>query len=60
MSQPIRLAIEMKLRKETKGTYVYDSVDDDAVITTVYIRKVRVFSSNPPKIINLIVEADNA
>lgn len=33
------IQIDMVLKKETKGTVVYESVSPDAEITTVYIRK---------------------
>ncbi len=31
--------IQLILSKETKGTFVYASVDDNAVITSLYLQK---------------------
>ena len=35
----VAISVEMKFKKETPGTYVYEDVSDDAPITTLYIRK---------------------
>lgn len=36
---PTKLMVRMTHVKDTKGTYVFASVDPDAPITTLYIRK---------------------
>lgn len=44
----------MTLRKQTKGTFVYDADDDGAAVRTVYVAK-HALGDNPPKSIQLTV-----
>lgn len=48
--------VEMKLTKETKGTFVFSATDEDAGITTVYIRKEAFGEADAPKTITIHVE----
>ncbi len=56
--QPIE--VQLKLGKETKGTYRYETDDDGAVITTLYVRKSAFEGDKAPKSIRLIVETGNS
>jgi hypothetical protein len=42
--------IEMKLGRDTKGTYVYKNDSDDASIPSLYIKKAAVKGDAPDKI----------
>ena len=33
------IEVAMKFKKETPGTYVYEATDEDAPITTLYVKK---------------------
>lgn len=35
----MEIKVEMKYKKETKGTFVYEAEYEDAAITTLYISK---------------------
>lgn len=48
------ITVEMTLSKQTKGTFVYSADDDDAAVTTVYVRKSG-FTSDPPDEITLTI-----
>ena len=47
--------VELKLTKETKGTFVYGSAEDDALITTLYLQK-SAMPAEAPKVITVTVE----
>lgn len=44
------MKIEMKLKKDTKRTYVFESVEPDDIITTLYIAK-RAFAGVPDRLL---------
>jgi hypothetical protein len=48
------VSIPMSLTKETKGTFVFAADRDDAVVTTVYVRKAA-FPDGAPAAITLTV-----
>lgn len=39
--------VEFALAKETKGTYVYTATSEDAVVSTIYVRK-EGYPNGPP------------
>jgi len=43
------IEVEMKFKKETPGTFVYQAIDDDSNIPTLYIRK-EAYKKRPEKI----------
>lgn len=43
-----------KLAKETKNTYVYNALKEDAAVTTIYIQRSH-FEGRPPRIIKMLV-----
>ena len=45
------LMIHMKHKKDTKGTRVYESVDPNAAITQLYVKR----DANPPDQITLVL-----
>lgn len=55
----IRITVEMKHSKSTKGTEVYAGTTDDTAVPTLYIKK-SAMPSDPPKTIWLTIESDEA
>ena len=53
------LTIRMKLHRETKGTFVYNAVKDDAAVTTVYVKKDAYPDGVPKKIVVAIKDKDD-
>lgn len=50
------VSLVMGLKKSTKGTHVYEAVQEDAFCTQVYLRKANFpDAENPPKSITLSV-----
>ena len=52
--QPIH--VTLMLGKETKGTYRFESEDQEAAVSTLYIRKETFGGAKPPQSIRLLVE----
>lgn len=48
--------IEMKLRRETKGTYLFEASGGERIIDAVYVRKS--FFEKEPKSITLFIDSD--
>ena len=53
--QPIHIALT--LGKETKGTYRFENDDNEAAVSTLYVRKDAFKGEKPPQSIRLLVEA---
>lgn len=51
------IEVEMVLKKETKGTYVYSDESDDAPVPTLYVKK-SAFGAAPPGKIKLTLGVD--
>ena len=49
--------IKMQLRKETKGTFVYEEVDKNSVVRSLYIKKSAFVGEAAPTTLNLEVKA---
>lgn len=49
------MKVKMNLERDTKGTFVYKSEDDDAAITSVYVKKSGV-KGEAPKAITLEIK----
>lgn len=49
------MKIKMNLERDTKGTFVYKAEDDDAAITSVYVKKAGV-KGDAPKSITLDIK----
>ena len=47
--------VTLTFKKSTKGTHVYEDVDDDAPIPTLYIKRGSL-PSDPPNILIITVE----
>lgn len=47
------MKIKMRYLRQTKGTYVYESVDLPAAIPVVYLRKEEVSWTTPPAFLDL-------
>lgn len=54
--EEIRLSVAMKLLRDTKNTYRYDAICDDAAIKSVYLQKAGLIS-DPPEAIEVIVKS---
>ena len=50
MSAAGSITVTIKLSKETKNTYRYDAVDDDAAVTSLYIQKKALPNGAPPEL----------
>ena len=44
------ITITIKLSKETKNTYRYDSVEEDAAVSNLYIQKKALPGGTPPEL----------
>ena len=53
-AKAVTIDVPMTLTKETKGTYVFGADEDDAAVTTVYVRKSG-FPDGPPTNITLVI-----
>ena len=53
--EPITVALHIK--KETKGTFCFESDDAAAVVTTLYIRKAAFPSGKPPSTVHLTIQS---
>ena len=42
--------IELTLSKETKGTFVYASIEDNSLITTLYLQKSQMPAEAPKRV----------
>lgn len=51
------IEIKLALEKETKGTYRYETADDNAAVSTLYVRKGALGDGKPPQAIRLVIEA---
>ena len=49
MSAAESITVTIKLSKETKNTYRYDAVDDDAAVTSLYIQRKALPNGAPPE-----------
>lgn len=49
------MKVEMKYKKETKGTYVYESVKPDDAIPTLYIKKTHMKPEDSPEKITVTI-----
>ena len=47
---------EMKLGRDTKGTFVYKNGDDDAPIPSLYIKKTAIKGGEAPKKITIEIK----
>ena len=56
-ASPAEFNVEMELSKETKGTFVYASSEEDSAIPTLYIRK-SAYPDGAPDSINVTVSVD--
>lgn len=53
----MKVVIEMKLTKSTKGTHVYSNVEADIAIPSLYIKKAAL-PNQPPETIKVSIEHD--
>ena len=49
------IKIELRLNRETPGTFVYNSGDKEAVITSLYLRKAKM-PEKAPETITITIE----
>lgn len=49
--------LELKFKKSTKGTHVYEDEHDDAAIPTVYIKR-HALPTKPPETVKVTIEYD--
>lgn len=50
-----KIETELKLDRDTKGTFVYKNAEDDAPVPSLYVKK-SAFSGDAPKKITLTIE----
>ena len=50
MSANEPITITVKLSRETKNTYHYDAIDDDAPVSNIYIQKKALPDGAPPQL----------
>ena len=50
MQPTVPIAITLKLTRETKNTYRYDAVDEDAAVGNIYIQKKALPGGTPPQL----------
>lgn len=51
--------VRMRLSRETKGTFVYEATKEDAVITTLYVKK-DAYEDAPENILVIVKDRDSA
>jgi hypothetical protein len=51
----MKIEITLKLGKETKGTYRYETDEAEAAVSSLYVRKSSI-EGKPPSVIRLVVE----
>lgn len=50
------ITVSLHIKKETKGTFCFESDDAAAVVTTLYIRKAAFPSGRPPSSVHLTIQ----
>ncbi len=55
----MKFSLKLQFSKETKGTVVFATQDEDAPITVLYIRKSALNGGAPPKSITVNVDSSS-
>ena len=51
----VDFSVTMRLARDTKNTFYYDAINDDAVIKSAYIQKSEI-GADPPELIEVVVK----
>jgi len=51
----MNIQVKMTIKKETKGTYVFEDMSEDTAVPTLYVKKSAFVGNTPPTNIKLTI-----